>query len=135
VVEYAFALWNAASEKLKQAEESSESEMRQIGQMIHDETCGGELDYPTSFPASLDQFLRLAVDARTTADSTKRLRDFLISKFPDNESFAIEELAKMRRDGFPTKESWLDLGDAYVRWWIKERSKKAAESAHKRKKG
>jgi hypothetical protein len=69
-VGYAAALYDEAQAKLEHA-------MKLRGAYAREAEAWGTIPQPESFPASLDDFLRLVVHAKTPADATKRFRDFL----------------------------------------------------------
>jgi hypothetical protein len=106
---------------------------------------------PESFPATLEDFSRLIVKAKTPADCAKRLRDFLgnvfsLYPFPGTgeslamttpEDSAIMQIQKIKdadKDGgFFTESKWLVIAGRYSDWWKQQRSSKSRESASKRK--
>lgn len=92
------------------------------------------------FPAKLDDFLRVVVDAKTPADSFKRLRDFyqyFYQHEEDPERKAIQSLEKIKdadkQGGYFDVRSWLNLEALYSFWWQKQKSIKARASANQRK--
>jgi hypothetical protein len=106
---------------------------------------------PESFPATLEDFYRLIVKARTPADCAKRFRDFLgnvCSRYPAPgkgeslartapEDSAIIHIQKIKdadkEGGFFTESKWLALAGRYSDWWKQQKSSKSRESASKRK--
>lgn len=96
---------------------------------------------PRKFPATLDDFLRLIVRARTPADSMKRLRDFFRyqqAKNPDLHRDPVDRIAKMKvRDKeegyFADFKRWQSGACVYEIWWDSQKSSKASDSASKRK--
>jgi hypothetical protein len=106
---------------------------------------------PESFPATLEDFYRLIVKAKTPADCAKRFRDFLGNVFarypsPGNgksrakiapEGSAIMHIQKIKQadkeGGFFTESKWLALVGRYSDWWKQQKSSKSRESASKRK--
>jgi hypothetical protein len=112
-----------------------------------------EIPRPDNFPAKLKDFYRVVVKA-DTAECSKRFRHFLFAWHqsyrhplwlwtrklcPDNraEAKAIKLLEKItdadKREGYFTEGEWLRLARCYLEWWSKEKSRKASESAKKRK--
>jgi hypothetical protein len=106
------------------------------------------------FPATLEDFLRVVVGAKTVADETKRLRDFYretlcghtTSPLPhkphsaedhdrdggltvDPEQWAADAIQDLRECGFRTEHEWLELAQHYVKWWAGRKSKSAHKSA------
>jgi len=96
---------------------------------------------PQQFPATLNDFLRLIVRAKTPADSMKRLRDFYQyeqTKYPDLYRDPANRIAEMKasdREGgyFADFKSWQSRACVYEIWWNNQKSCKARESASKRK--
>jgi hypothetical protein len=96
---------------------------------------------PRTFPATLDDFLRLIVWARTPADGMKRLRDFFRDEQAENPDLyrdPADRIAKMKacdREGgyFTDFKRWHSEACAYQIWWQSKKSSKARESASKRK--
>ena len=113
------------------------------------------LPLPVKFPATLKDFFNLIVKAKTPADCTCRLRQFLCEKmrpaslprdahWADNplkdaerSELAIHEIQKInsgdKQGGYFTEEIWRGMGSAYRYWWAKQKSIKASESAKKRR--
>jgi len=101
---------------------------------------------PTKFPATLDDFFRLIVKARTVADATKRLRDFLCYSYfksgntqkNDAGAYAANQIQKMKdgdkNGGYFAQQQWRSFAGHYMDWWKRQRSFKARESARHRKK-
>jgi hypothetical protein len=97
---------------------------------------------PPRFPATLDNFLRLIVRAKTPADSMKRLRDFFRDQHARNPELyedAAERIGMMKdfdkRGGYFTDFSrWHSMAGAYEIWWADRKSQSAHDSAKKRRK-
>ena len=91
---------------------------------------------PEKFPASLGDFLRLVVHAKTTADSTKRLRDFYcqhsFEKDKDPQARAAAQIQRIKdgdeQGGFFTDTKWEMLGGNYLEWWKHQKSTSASKS-------
>jgi hypothetical protein len=110
-----------------------------------------DLPKPPEFPATLKDFLRLIVNAKTPADCMQRLRQFLRERGPrssfwvDNptpadkaDTWVVSRIQAIREEdrkgGFFTDQwAWLKLASAYTYWWKEQKSIKASESAKKRK--
>ncbi len=123
-VDYAFKLWKNAREKL-------EGEIKERAPVPDDneniqKSDGGCL--PPTFPATLDTFLRLVVNGKTLADSTKRFRDFLRHNSA-TEDEADKRLAKLRDEGFRDSELWQVTALEYRDWWESPESPLASKSA------
>jgi hypothetical protein len=86
---------------------------------------------PVSFPATLNDFFRLIVKAKTL-DATKRLRDFL-SEQGGNTDWAAKFIGKIKegdkRGGFFTEQKWQPMAGEYMLWWKQQKSAKARDSA------
>ena len=67
----------------------------------------------TSLP-TFDTFLRTVVKGETDADSEKRFRAFLCSKFPEPEADAL--MAELSKGGFKNVNSWLETTREYREW-------------------
>jgi len=97
---------------------------------------------PDKFPATLDDFFRLVVKAKTTADSMKRLRDFYrqssFEKDKDPQSRAANQIQHIKDGddlgGFFTETKWELLAGNYLEWWKRKKSTVASISARQRKK-
>lgn len=110
------------------------------------------------FPATLADFLRVVVGAKTPADATKRLRDFYretlcdhtTSPLPhkpysaedhdrdggptvDPEQWAATAIQGWKECGFRTEHEWLELAQHYLTWWTDQVSKKNSTSAKQRR--
>jgi hypothetical protein len=138
-VDYAFKLWKNAREKL----EGEIKEQAQVDNGNIPKSDGGGLPpaFPESAapaskpvestpPASqpvagpvpspktslptFDTFLRTVVKGESDADSEKRFRAFLRSKFPEPE--ADELMAKLSKEGFKNVSSWLETTREYRDW-------------------
>jgi hypothetical protein len=106
---------------------------------------------PAGFPATLKEFFRLIVKAKTPADCMGRLRAFLREGYrrtswrpgaksytaAEAEAKACTQIAAMteadKQGGYFTEYQWTVLGSAYMGWWREQKSAKARESAAKRK--
>jgi hypothetical protein len=96
---------------------------------------------PKKFPATLNDFLRIIVRAKTPADSMKRLRDFFRHEQAENPDLyrdpadRIAEMKARDQDGgyFADFNTWRSLTRIYEGWWRSQKSSKASESASKRK--
>ena len=96
---------------------------------------------PQMFPATLNDFLNLIVRAKTPADSMKRLRDFILYEQAENPDLyrdpadIIAEMKAQDQEGgcFANFETWHSLASGYANWWNSQKSRKARESASKRK--
>ena len=123
-VDYAFKLWKNAREKL-------EGEIKERAQVPNgnenvQKSDGGRL--PPAFPATFDTFLRLVVDGKTPADSTKRFRDFLRNNSA-TEAEADKRMAKLKDEGFRDSESWQVTELEYRDWWKSHESPLAGKPA------
>jgi hypothetical protein len=112
------------------------------------------LPKPAKFPATLKEFFRLVVRARTTTECTARLHDFLREGYlrplfwrrPNQESYttaeaeakACAQIAEIKeadkQGGHFTEDQWQMLGSKYMAWWREQKSEKARGSAMKKKK-
>lgn len=149
-VAYAFKLWresHAAIERFSSEEAgipglgSFERTLDQIDLVQQEQAARkvlrANMSMPPKFPATLEDFQRLIVKARTPADSTKRLRDFFCHSFAateDDPGTAAARLFQRIKDedkagGSFSKQKWLLLGARYSAWWKDQRSSKAATSA------
>ena len=96
---------------------------------------------PSKFPATLDDFLRLIVRAKTPADSMKRLRDFFRcrhAEHPNRYRDAADTIAEIKAHDceggyFADFQMWRSKANAYGVWWMNQKSLKASQSAQKRK--
>jgi hypothetical protein len=96
---------------------------------------------PRKFPATLDDFLRLIVKAKTPADSMKKLRDFFRHEqaqrpqlYGDPAGRIAEIKAADRAGGyFADFKRWQSMACVYEIWWADQKSLKASNSAKKRK--
>jgi hypothetical protein len=104
---------------------------------------------PLKFPATLDDFFRLVVNARTKAEATARFRLFLSTYYfdiqhgrsPSTESEALNWTVEQfecikRRDkagGVFSGALWDRLAFAYREWWDRHVSNLRSESSKKRK--
>jgi len=106
---------------------------------------------PDEFPATLGDFFRLIVKAKTTADCMRRFRQFLrekgwrkthfVEERPpvgfDPETWTANEIQRIKdkdkNGGYFENLGWLGMGSAYRSWWKAQKSMKARESARKRK--
>ncbi len=126
-VDYAFKLWKNAREKLA-------GEIKEPAQVPDDneniqKNDGGCL--PPAFPATFDAFLRLVVNSKTPAESTKRFRDFLRHN-PATADEADKRMAKLKDEGFRDSKLWQATALEYRDWWASHESplaSKPAESA------
>jgi hypothetical protein len=107
------------------------------------------LPMPLKFPATLDDFFRLVVNARTKADATARFRSFLSTYYfdiqhgrsPSTESEAlnwtVEQFECVKRGdkagGFFCDALWDRMALAYREWWDRRLSNLRSESSKKRK--
>lgn len=107
------------------------------------------LPRPKCFPATLKHFLGLVVKAKTPADSTARLRQFLTARGEQNShwvtpqkpqaeraAWAAAVLAEIKaqdaKGGHFTELLWLQMGSEYLRWWKCQKSISAQKSAKSR---
>ena len=111
-VDYAFKLWKNAREKLEGEIKEPARVPDAAGKVQKSD--GGCL--PPAFPKTLDAFLHLVVKGETTADSTKRFRDFLRNNSA-TEDEADKRMAKLRDEGFRDAESWQATALEYRNWW------------------
>ena len=123
-VDYAFKLWRNAREKL-------EGEIKERAQVPNgneniQKSDGGCL--PPTFPATFDIFLRMVVNGKTLADSTKRVRDFL-RRNSATEDEADKRMARLRDEGFRDAESWQVTALEYRDWWESQESPLAGKPA------
>jgi hypothetical protein len=123
-VDYAFKLWISAQEKL-------EGKIKERAPVPKDnakiqKSDGGCL--PPAFPATFDTFLRLVVNGKTLADSTKRFRDFL-SNNSTNEDEADKRMASFGGEGFRDAGSWQVTALQYRDWWESPESPLAGKAA------
>jgi hypothetical protein len=95
---------------------------------------------PDKFPATLGDFFRIIVKAKTPADCTKRLRDFYVSQFSsdkDPQSKAASQIQRIKdadkQGGFFTEIKWVMVGESYLDWWKQKKSTSARMSARQRK--
>ncbi|MGO8837595.1 MAG: hypothetical protein ACLQAH_16490 [Limisphaerales bacterium] len=119
-VDYAFKLWKNAREKL-------EGEIKEPAPVPNDnekiqKSDGGCL--PLTFPATFDAFLRMVVNGKTPADSTKRFRDFLRHNSA-TEDEADKRMAKLGDEGFRNSESWQVTALEYRDWWESQESQES----------
>lgn len=109
------------------------------------------LPKPDRFPATLKEFLRLIVKAKTPADCMPRLLRFLREGYSsppwrareksytadEAEVKAYDEMQAIteadKQGGYFTKLQWLMLASEYRDWWRDLKSAQARESAAKRK--
>lgn len=122
-VDHAWDLWLAANTKvtkIRAQEESVEKTHQQILKRCKPIPDG------VSFPASLNDFLRRVVRAKTSADAEKRFRDFLYHRYErffsqnanvDVKAAATKEKGSYRQHGIEDAEEWQLLAEAYERWW------------------
>ena len=97
---------------------------------------------PEAFPASLGVFFDLIVKARTPADCTKRMRDFLCQVFFANDCDPHSRAAGLiqrikdceQQGGYFSETKWEIMGGCYLEWWKEEKSRKARKSGGQRKK-
>src|SRR5208337_930324 len=123
-VDYAFKLWKNAREKL-------EAEIKERARVPNDneniqKSDGGCL--PPTFPATFDTFLRMVVNGKTLADSTKRFRDFLRHNSA-TEDEADKRMARLGDEGFRDAELWQVTALEYRDWWESHESPLASKSA------
>jgi len=118
-------LYDAACEYLK-GEAIAEAELESWA--VEDQ----QIPQPKKFPARFDEFLRVIVGGKTTADRTKRFRDYLrFLKHTDDE--VIAELERNRGYDFD-QDSWNDGARRFRYWWKEHISEKARCAAMQRKK-
>jgi hypothetical protein len=125
-VDYAFKLWKNAREKL-------EGEIIERAQVPDDNENIQKSDGgcpPPTFPATFDTFLRLVVNGKTLADSTKRFRDFLRHNSASEEE-ADKRMAKLGDEGFRDSELWRVTALEYRSWWESQESPLASKSAER----
>lgn len=123
-VDYAFKLWKNAREKL-------EGEIKECAPVPNDNENVQKSDagcQPPAFPATLDTFLRLVVNGKSLADSTKRFRDFLRHNSA-TEAEADKRLAKLAEEGFRDSELWQVTALEYRDWWESHESPLASKPA------
>jgi hypothetical protein len=123
-VDYALKLWKNAREKLA-GEIKERAPVSNVDENIQ-KSDGGCL--PPTFPATFDAFLRLVVNGKTPADSTKRFRDFLRHN-PAAADEADKRMAKLKDEGFRDVESWQVTALEYRDWWESHESPLAAKPA------
>lgn len=88
-------------------------------------------------PATLNEFLRRVVKAKTPADCEKNLRDYFRSQCPpghDDLDFAAQWLAKLKEDGLDD-EQWYGLGSSYLSWrkdHVSEQNRKNRQGKRKK---
>jgi hypothetical protein len=116
-----------------------------------------DLPKPAEFPATLKDFFRRIVNAKTPADCMRRLRQFLREKMrheamlrdahwdiphdqfteAERDTWAASQIQAIndgdKKGGYFTKGIWLGMGSAYRYWWNDQKSAKASESAKQRK--
>jgi len=136
-VDYAFKLWKSAREKLageikEPAPVPDNNEKVQPGDGGALPPAFPESAAPASQPAAspvpplktslptFDTFLRTVVKGETDADSEKRFRAFLRTKFPESE--ADELMAELSKNGFKNVNSWLETTREYRDWCKSEKS-------------
>ncbi|HTY86643.1 MAG TPA: hypothetical protein VMB80_04195 [Candidatus Acidoferrum sp.] len=137
-VEYALKLWKSAQEKLggeiKEPALVSDAPapvpkatapVPKADATIRKSDGGSPL--PT-FPATFDAFLRLVVNGKTLADSTKRFRDFLRSNSA-SEAEADKRLANLAGEGFKDAKSWQVTALEYRDWWASRESPLVSQPA------
>ena len=96
---------------------------------------------PKKLPATLDEFFRRIVRAKTP-DREKRFRDFLRQVFFENGPNSEQQAAKRtheikeadRQGGYFTEAKWLEIGGTYLDWWKRQKSSQARSAAKKRRK-
>ena len=120
-VDYAFKLWKNAREKL-------EGEIKAPAQVDNENLQKSGGSPPPAFPATLDTFLRLVVNGKTLADSTKRFRDFLRNNSA-TENEADKRMAKLGDEGFRDSELWRVTALEYRDWRESHESPLASKSA------
>jgi len=137
-VDHALKLWKSAREKLAgdvkepapvpQEPAPAPKESAPVPKHVEtiQTTDGGSL--PPAFPATFDEFLRLVVNGKTLADSTKRFRDFLRSNSA-TEAEADKRLANLAGEGFKDLKSWQVTALEYREWWESKQSPSASKAA------
>jgi len=123
-VDYAFKLWKNAQEKL-------EGEIKERARVPNDNGNIQKSDgccLPPTFPATFDTFLRMVVNGKTPADSTKRFRDFLRHN-PATAEEAAKRMAKLGDEGFRDSELWQVTALEYRDWWESQESPLASKPA------
>lgn len=153
-VAYALALYRESQIALKHAAieqggvaDSTGSDIDMTLRRIHDmERYKKTVPKADKFPATLDDFFRVIVKARTEADNIKRLRDFLRSESQeaaeaakiDLETYVANQIHKIKEEdktgGFFSEHHWEEFGGHYLDWWKQQKSIKARKSASLRKK-
>lgn len=98
---------------------------------------------PSSFPATLKDFFKIIVCAKTEADATKRVRDFLrweIARcgfFTDPVGEAASVIQAMKKadktGGFFKESHWKAFGGHYLDWWKQEKCQKNRRNAKAKK--
>lgn len=110
-----------------------------------------ELPKPDKFPATLKDFFRLIVKAKTPADCMARFRQFLRIRGPrsgfwaaqtpltraEADSWAVALIHTInegdKKEGYFNQSTWLGIGSSYKYWWKAQKSTKAREAAKKRR--
>ena len=123
-VDYAFKLWKNAREKLE-GEIQESAQVPNQNELLPKRDAGSLLP---AFPATFGTFLRLVVNDKTLADSTKRFRDFLRSNSV-TEDEAAKRMAKLADEGFPDAESWQLTALEYRDWWESRETPAAGKPA------
>lgn len=139
-VAYALALWEEAERALDRLALEKLGIAEPLGSGDNWDRATNQLRYlkevplPEKSPATLDDFYRLIVRARTP-DHEKRLRHFLQSQCPSGDAldFASKHLARLKREGF-RKDEWRKFAGPYLDWWKATRAQINAANGGKPKK-
>lgn len=85
---------------------------------------------PQHYPASLDEFMRLAIDVANLSRAAKlaRIRAFeahlLRERFPGaTESDISRRFYQRQKTGFENAAAWNEYSNAYAKWWAEHRAK------------
>jgi hypothetical protein len=135
---YAWDLWEEAGAALEYGGPAAASLLKPPDAEIrkHWQAKG---EAPEKFPATLRDFLRLIVRARTPADSMKRLRDWFrhenaTHQAPEAADRITQIKAADQQGGYFTRfDDWRALAVGYKHWWSGQKSLKASQSAKKKK--
>jgi len=148
-VKYALEIWREAGVLLK-------AETRAIANRHFE-----GIPFPKKYPASLEDFFRYVVRAKTPSESQERFKDFfrettryiMVSESPQEEStnrssrpnemmtesgeidrdrYAEKALAAYSYSRFQNNSCWVPLARDYLNWWRRKKSTKAREAVAKK---
>jgi len=138
-VQYAWELWCESESLVRRGEIDASWAIERVGDHLPDIKRPEWKDrLPKRFPATLDDFLRLIVKAKTPADSHKRLKDYFHdvcaetgSKDPEGDAVKSIEFIKDldKKGGRFKRRAWVLEARSYDAWWRSKKSGKARESA------